>query len=327
MKRYAYFLLICFALGACRNDDSYKETTNPEPLVPATIEVMLTGRVGSVVGDSLVEYIDALNLLLFRENSSGEYVLYRQRTLDKAQLQALANGDRTAEAGFTLFKEITFDTVPVSDYRIVGIGNVLDAAGRPQEQVALQGAVIGASMADVLAAIQQGDQAPRLFWGITEVIHAGGATTDIPVLRLYRKVAMFSLTLLKIPDVVSRIDMMFERTYGSFNMEGEYTASSDNTVYATNAYAQQVQDSITLNYVMLPTVAGDSTSILATFYLSGGGKQPVMLPEYVLKPNTITKVTATIDPDQAGNTWKVDVNSLITVNVEWNVDQEPEITI
>lgn len=327
MKRYAYFLLLLLAFGACRNDDSYKDSPAPEPLVPATIELMLTGRVGSVVGDSLVEYIDALNLFLFRENGAGDYVLYRQRSLDKAQLQALANGDRTADAGFTLFKEITFDTVPVADYRIVGIGNVLDSVGRPQAQVALQGAVIGASMGSVLATIQDGDQSPRLFWGITEVIHAGGAADEVPVLRLYRKVSMFSLTLLRIPDVVSRIDMMFERTYGSFNMEGNYTASSDNTVYATNDYAQQVQDSITLNYVMLPTVAGDSTSILATFYLTGGGKQPVTLPKYVLKPNTITKVTATINPDQSGNTWKVDINSLITVNVEWNVDQEPPITI
>ncbi|MEI3125518.1 MAG: hypothetical protein V8T44_06560 [Odoribacter splanchnicus] len=47
----------------------------------------------------------------------------------------------------------------------------------------------------------------------------------------------------------------------------------------------------------------------------------------MLKPNTITKVTATIDPDQPGNIWKVNVNSLIDVDVEWNVDQEPPITI
>ena len=58
-----------------------------------------------------------------------------------------------------------------------------------------------------------------------------------------------------------------------------------------------------------------------------GPKQPITLPKYVLKPNTITKVTATIDPDQPGNIWKVNVNSLIDVDVEWNVDQEPPITI
>lgn len=48
---------------------------------------------------------------------------------------------------------------------------------------------------------------------------------------------------------------------------------------------------------MLPTVEGDSTTILTTFYLSGGTKLPVTLPKYVFRPNTITKVTATIDPD------------------------------
>ena len=78
---------------------------------------------------------------------------------------------------------------------------------------------------------------------------------------------------------------------------------------------------------MLPTVEGDSTTILATFYLSGGTKLPVVFPKYVFRSNTITKVTATINPDQSGNTWKVDVNSLITVDVEWNVDQEPSIII
>ena len=96
---------------------------------------------------------------------------------------------------------------------------------------------------------------------------------------------------------------------------------------ANDAYTQQVQDSITLTYVTLPTVSGDSSSFQASFYLVGGPKQVVNLPKYILRPNTITKVTATIDTDQSGNLWKVDINTLITVDVEWSVEQEPPITI
>lgn len=50
---------------------------------------------------------------------------------------------------------------------------------------------------------------------MTETIHAGSGET-MPVLRLYRKISMFALTLLKIPDVVERIDMEFGNTYGFF---------------------------------------------------------------------------------------------------------------
>lgn len=327
---YLYLLLLGGVIvGACHDDQSYKqdEPEGPEPEGHADIRLALTGRVGSVVGDSLTEYVDALNLLLFRENAGGEYVLYRQRLLTKEQLNALADADENADAGFTAMKEVAFDTVPVGYYRIAGVGNVLDSVGGVQANASLRGAAVGASMTEVLAQVTDGSESPRLFWGMTEAIDAGGDAAVLPVLRLYRKVSMFELTLLKIPDVVDRIDMMFEHTYSSFNMEGDFTRGSENWVYDTRGYEQQVQDSIRLNYVMLPTVAGDSTTIEATFYLSGGGKQPVTLPKYVLRPNTITKVTATIDPDQLGNAWKVNINSLITVNVEWNVDQEPPIII
>lgn len=326
-KVYLYFLLLAFvSFEACRNDESYKQG-QVDPLEPADISVMLAGRIGSVVGDSLSQYIGALNLLLFRENNAGDYVLYRQRTLNKDELRNLSDGDKTSEAGFTVFKEVSFDTVPVANYRIVGVGNALDSTGNALPNVSLQNVTIGTQINDVLVAVRDGDEASRLFWGITETIRAGAEVTELPVLRLYRKVAMFDLTLLKIPDVVSRIDMVFGNTYASFNMAGDYTAGRGITVYGMNEYTQQVNDSIQLSYIMLPTVEGDSTSILATFYLSGGVKQPVTLPEYVLAPNTITKVTATIDTDQSGNVWKVDVTSLITVDIEWNVDQEPPINI
>ncbi len=325
-KIYLCFILPAFLLlGACHDDDSYKQNI-PGPQEPATISVMLTSRVGSVVGNSLSEYVGALNLLLFRANNAGDFILYRQKVLNQEQLRALSDSDQNTEAGFTVFKEISFDTVPVADYRIVGVGNVLDSLGNAQPSVSLQGATIGTSITNVLTSVRNGDEAPRLFWGMTETIHAGSGET-MPVLRLYRKISMFALTLLKIPDVVERIDMEFGNTYGSFNMEGDYTPGSAITVYDFRTYTQQVQDSILLDYTMLPTVEGDSTTILTTFYLSGGTKLPVTLPKYVFRPNTITKVTATIDPDQSGNTWKVNVNSLIMVNIEWNVDQEPPIII
>lgn len=325
-KVYLCFLLfVLVAFEACRNDESYKQN-EPEPSEPADISLVLTGRIGSMVGDSLYDYIGSLNLLLFRENSTGDYVLYRQRILNKQQLKELANGEGTAEAGFTIYKEVTFDTVPVDNYRIVGVGNVLDTLGQALPNVSLQGVTTGALMTDILATVRNGDESSRLFWGMTGIIRAG-ADAEPPVMTLYRKVSMFALTLLKIPDVVNRIDMEFDPTYGSFNMQGNYTPESGIPVFALREYTQQVQDSITLNYIMLPTVTGDSTSILATFYLSGGVKQAVTLPKYIFKPNTITKVTATIDVDQPGQAWKVDINTLISVDTEWNVDQEPPITI
>lgn len=325
---YLYlFLPVLILFSACRTDESYNPDNSEPPLQPADISLVLTGRVGSAVGDSLVKYIDALNLMLFRENEQGNYLLYRQKILNKQDLQQLANSDQVAEAGYTLFKEVTFDTVPIADYRVVGVGNVLGSGGGAQPSVTLEGAIPGSAIEDILVKVTEGDQAPRIFWGISEVIHAGGQTEVLPVLRLTRKVSMFMITLLKIPGVVDRIDMEFNDTYSSFNMSGDYITDSGIWVHATTPYQQQPNDSIMLNYVMLPTVEGDSTSILATFYLSGGGKQPVTLPKYVFAPNTITKVTATIDTDQPGGGWKVDLTSLITVNVEWNVDQEPPVSI
>lgn len=83
---------------------------------------------------------------------------------------------------------------------------------------------------------------------------------------------MFALTLLKIPDVVERIDMEFGNTYGSFNMEGDYTPGSAITVYDFRTYTQQVQDSILLDYTMLPTVEGDSTTILTNLLFVRGNE-------------------------------------------------------
>lgn len=319
-------LILLAVCGSCRDDESYKDD-QPEPGGTGRIELTLTGRIGTTIGDSLTDYVDALYLFLFRENPGGEYVLFRTMTFDKAELEALSLSEQATEPGFTGMQKITIDSVPLAHYKIVGLGNALDASGQPLQQVTLEGGVTGNKIEDVLAAITAYEQSPRLFWGITEDLAVGGDETALPVLKMYRKVAMFSVTLLKIPDVVDRIDMEFGNTYGAFDMAGDFVPGSEIPVLGSTAYQQNVQDSITLNYVMLPTVTGDSTTIDATFYISENNKQNVVFPKYVLRPNTITKVTATIDTDQQGNRWKVEVSTLITVNVEWNIDQEPPITI
>lgn len=94
---------------------------------------------------------------------------------------------------------------------------------------------------------------------------------------------MFALTLEKIPSVVDRIDMDIEMVNSSFNMNGTFPGRTGSYVFVSNQYRQQVKDSITLTYVTLPTVAGDSSTFLTTFYLVNGPKQPITLPKYVLK--------------------------------------------
>ena len=320
-------LLLLIILQACREDDSYK------PYPPAkdstgNIAVALAGRVGTVVGENLTTYVKSLNLFLFRENTTGDYVLYRNMLLDKSQLEALTENTMSTQPGFTVPREFVFDSVPLANYKIVGVGNVQDSLGNALPNVSLQGVTAGSTLNQVLVVVRSGEEASRLFWRSSDVVQVGATSeTNLPVLSLYRKVAMFALTLEKIPSVVDRIDMDIEMVNSSFNMNGTFPGRTGSYVFVSNQYRQQVKDSITLTYVTLPTVAGDSSTFLTTFYLVNGPKQPITLPKYVLKPNTITKVTATIDPDQPGNIWKVNVNSLIDVDVEWNVDQEPPITI
>lgn len=326
MKKIGFLLvLITMLFASCREDDSYKGD-EPDSRV-GTIRLALTGRIGSVVGDSLTEYVKSLNLLLFRENNAGDYTLYRQVLLTKEELNALSSNNGAEEAGFTVFKEFTFDAVPLDNYRIVGIGNVQDSLGNALPEVSLQGAVAGNTLSQVRAVVRELDESPRLFWGITEVITAGTTESTPPVLRLFRKVSMFALTLKDIPNAVNRIGMEIWNTYGTFDAGGTFLSGSGIIVQASSPYTIQPGDSTTFTYVTLPTIANDSSSFNTTFYLQDGPKQLIGLPKYILHPNTITKVTATIDTDQPGNIWKVDVSSLISVNVEWNVDQEPPIEI
>lgn len=320
------FLSMVLFFYGCRKDDSYK-SEQPEPDIPSKVSLILTTRVGTIIGQPLTVYVKSLNLLLFRENETGNYVLYRTVSLNKRQLEALEDGEDEAEAGFTALKEFTFDELPLGNYQIVGIGNVIDSTGAVLPQVALKGVMPGNDMSQILVEVADGNQASRLFFGKTETVRAGATGSSPSVLRMFRKVSMFALTLEKIPDVVNQISMDITNTYGSFDMVGAYTPGDDIFVHADNSYTQQVQDSITLTYITLPTVSGDSSTFQSVFYLVDGPKQIVDLPKYFLRPNTITKVTATIDTDQPGNLWKVDINTIITVDVEWNVEQEPPITI
>lgn len=327
MKRSFLYLpiLLALALAGCRTDDSFKPDEPDSG--PGRLALTLTTRVGTTVGDPLTQYVKSLNLLLFRENEAGNFVLYRTEVLTKAQLDALSDGEGDTEPGFTALKAFTFDNVPLDNYQIVGIANVVDSTGAALRDVTLQGATLGNDKAQIMAAVLDGSQASRLFLGMTGTVTVGATGAEPQQIRLFRKVAMFALTLEKIPDVVNQIAMDIANIYGSFDMAGTYTPGSSSTVNAFNLYSGAVQDSITLTYVTLPTVSGDSTTFQSTFYLVNGPKQIVTLPKYVLKANTITKVTATIDIDQPGNLWKVNVGTVISADVEWNVDQEPPITI
>ena len=248
-------LLLLIILQACREDDSYK------PYPPAkdstgNIAVALAGRVGTVVGENLTTYVKSLNLFLFRENTTGDYVLYRNMLLDKSQLEALTENTMSTQPGFTVPREFVFDSVPLANYKIVGVGNVQDSLGNALPNVSLQGVTAGSTLNQVLVVVRSGEEASRLFWGSSDVVQVGATSeTNLPVLSLYRKVAMFALTLEKIPSVVDRIDMDIEMVNSSFNMNGTFPGRTGSYVFVSNQYRQQVKDSITLTYVTLRETA------------------------------------------------------------------------
>lgn len=274
------FFLAILLLGGCHNDESY----NNESLRPGetrSLQLALTSRVGTAVGDSLTKYVKSLNLLLFRENSDGKFVLYRSKLLTKSQLEALADAGTDTDAGFTAYKELTFDSLPIAVYhQVVGVGNIEDSTGAAQSAVSLSGAVPGNEMTQILASIQELYESPRLFLGTSPTVQLGSAT-EKPVLRLYRKVSMFSLVLKGIPNVVERINMDIFNTSSSFDMAGNYYGSDSFVVLAINNYTVQPGDSVNLVYVTLPTVAGDSTEFTALFSLLGGSKQVIDFPKYI----------------------------------------------
>ncbi|HBO25673.1 MULTISPECIES: FimB/Mfa2 family fimbrial subunit [Culturomica] len=329
MRRFygVIFILGVVLLAAC-NDDNSDQSGKPGE-GPGRIELSVTGRVGTVTGEKLINYVKSLDLFLFRENTNGIYLLTETASLDKEQLDALTNSTTGSNAGFTEPKDVDFDNLPIGNYMIVGLGNMLDSTGMELENANLTGAVIGNTMDQVIASVVSGNTAPRLFFGQTERIVLGSAMPVTPQLTLFRKVAMFYLTLENVPSAVKRIDVGIQNTYGAFDMTGDFLSNRIISVVSSNEYMfTEDQPQLPIGVIALPTVAGQQSAFTLTFYLDNG--QVIDIPlqnEYTLKSNTITKLTATIDANQSGGVWKVDLTLSISADVEWNVDQEPGIII
>lgn len=112
---------------------------------------------------------------------------------------------------------------------------------------------------------------------------------------------MFALTLQNVPAAVDRIDVEVQNTYGAFNMTGNFLSDRVISVTQSNRYEfTEDQSTLPLALVTLPTVTGEQSAFTLLFYLDNG--QVITIPlqnTYVLKANTITKLTATIDADQS----------------------------
>lgn len=326
MKQFFLLLLMILmtlSFSRCSDDDS-----NYVPKRDRSLKLILTGRVGTVVGDELTSYVKSLNVLVFILDRSGTYRLYEKLVLTEAQLKALENSTEDTPAGFTTKKSLTVDELPVGTYRIVGVGNMLEESGKAFEDAALEGVTIGNTMDNIIANITDGAQSPRLFYGITSPVVLGAALEEVPDLTLARKVSMFVLTLKDVPQVVTKIELETTNTYGSFNMTGEYLNNPVISVSDSNSFTfSTVQDSILMTSVSLPTIANNQSNFTLHFTLDNGQIITLGLPKYVLKENTITKLTAIINTEDSGGQWKMNLMFDLSVDVEWNVDQEPPIII
>ena len=205
---------------------------------------------------------------------------------------------------------------------------MLEESGKAFENAALEGVTIGNTMDNIIANITDGAQSPRLFYGITSPVVLGAALEEVPDLTLARKVSMFVLTLKDVPQVVTKIELETTNTYGSFNMTGEYLNNPVISVSDSNSFTfSTVQDSILMTSVSLPTIASNQSNFTLHFTLDNGQIITLGLPKYVLKENTITKLTAIINTEDSGGQWKMNLVFDLSVDVEWNVDQEPPIII
>lgn len=327
-KVYWIFFAFLLSLGAaCSSDDNGGGDKLPEE--KGVINLAVSGRVGSVVGDRLTAYVKSLDLLLFRENNNGVYLLFRNISYTETELEALLDGGTDSGAGFTVSKKIDFSDLPVGNYRIAGVGNMTDSVGTAWPNATLSGVNIGNTMDDVVAVINSGTESPRLFFGLTDPIALGTEIPATPQLVLYRKVAMFNLALEQVPAAVRQIDVEIQNTYGAFAMTGDYVNNRVISVNQTNHYQfTEVQASLPMAVITLPTVSGQKSQITLNFFLANGQEITIPLPDpYALKQNTITKLTATINANESGGQWDVQLTISVSADVEWNVDQEPSIII
>ncbi len=329
MKQFALLILTVImgmAISCCSDDDD-KET-----IIPAgnkSIDLTVTSRVGTVINDDLTNYVESLNLLTFRKNRQGTYVLYQSSVLTKAELKALEAGDGTVTPGFTAKKNVTIGKLPVGTYQVVGLANVLSETGEALPNASLSGVTIGNTMEEVVASVSDGTEAPRFFWGITDPVTLGEQMTATPTLTLNRKVSMFVLTLKDVPEVVSKITLETQNTYGAFDMSGQFQATPVIDVIESSSYNfSSVQDSVIVASISLPTASAAARSTFSvTFTLDNGQEITSPLPQYTLQENTILRLTATVNTEKPGEQWKLDLTFDLMVNVEWNVDQEPSIVI
>lgn len=316
-------MLVVGVLSGCRDDRT--ADVGPNVVGNGVIDMAVTGRVGTVVGSDLPEYIKSLQLFLFRQNDNGIYILFKNKSFTKEQLVTLTDNADDPGSGFTAFKEVVFDSLPIGTYQIAGVGNVTDSLGAPLPNAALAGVAIGNTMEQIIARVTADSMAPRLFYGITEELQAGQAQPVTPQLRLYRKVSMFLLTIKDIPEAVTGATVQIGSTSNAFNMTGRFLAGGSATSDYVRLFPTPLVDSVTLTNITLPSIPTGPSTFTLIFQLANGDQKVVPLPSYRLLENTITKLTARINVN-SGN-WEVDLQTLISVNVEWNVDQEPPVII
>lgn len=329
MKQFSLIILtiIMGMANSCCSDDDDKET-----VIPAgnkSIDLSITSRVGSVINDDLTKYVESLNLLTFRKNRQGTYVLYQTTVLTEAELDALSAGDGAVSPGFTAKKKVTIGKLPVGTYQVVGLANVLSETGAPLPNASLDGLTLGNTMEQVVASVKDGMEAPRFFFGVTDPVVLGAEMTVTPTLTLNRKVSMFVLTLKDVPEVVKEIALETQNTYGAFDMTGQFHPTPVNDVSENSMYNfVGLQDSVMVASISLPTASSAVRSSFAvTFTLDNGQVITEALPQYTLQENTIIRVTATVNTEKPGEQWKIELTFDLMVNVEWNVDQEPPIEI
>lgn len=85
MKKFAFFLSLMVVLFflAC-SDNDHDETTGKPGEGPGVINLAVTSRVGTHVGDDLTAYVKSLDLLLFQGKYDGIYLLRESDFLHKS---------------------------------------------------------------------------------------------------------------------------------------------------------------------------------------------------------------------------------------------------